>query len=304
MIMDTILIGGGTGLIGQELARRLKEKGYNIALLSRNNKKDIGFPVYHWDPDISQIDEGAISAADYIVNLAGANIGERRWTPQRRKLILESRVKSGALLLKSVCENGNKLKAFISASATGYYGAVTSDKIFSEADPPANDFLGETCRKWELSADMFEEHGIRTVKIRTGVVLSRHGGALAKMTIPVKMGFGSAFGNGRQYLPWIHIADLCDIYIRAIEDSNMSGSYDAVAPEHKTNKDFTRCLAQVLKKPFWFPDIPAIFLKAILGEMSAVLLQGSRVSSEKITATGYKFRFPDLETALNDLYRG
>ena len=301
--MDTVLISGGTGLIGRNLAARLKEKGYNAAFLSRNFKPTAGFPAYHWDPDKSEIDSAAISDADYIIHLAGANIGEKRWTKERRKLILESRIRSGDLLLRSLSGNSNKLKAFISASAVGYYGAVTSDKIFCEEDPPCDDFLGETCRKWEQSADRFEQIGIRTVKIRTGVVLSRHGGALAKMAVPVRMGFGSALGNGKQYIPWIHIEDLCNIYIKALEDSKIEGAYNAVAPDHRTNKDFTRSLAFSMRKPFWFPHIPAIVLKAIFGEMSAVLLKGSRVSSGKIMSAGFSFKFPDLENALNDLFR-
>lgn len=302
--MYKVLISGGTGLIGKYLASRLMEKGYNVALLSRNPVHEPGFTIYHWDPERSVIDSGAISDVDYIVHLSGANIGERRWTKGRRKLIVESRVQTGDLLFRTISGNGNQLKAFISASATGYYGAVTSDKIFFEDDPSANDFLGETCRQWELSVDQFEGLGIRTVKIRTGVVLSRQGGALAKIALPVRMGFGAALGNGRQYMPWIHIGDLCNIYIKAIEDIKMRGAYNAVAPDHRTNKDLTESLAHVLKKPFWFPNIPAIFLKALFGEMSAVILKGSRVSSEKITAAGYKFLYPELENALYDLFRG
>jgi uncharacterized protein (TIGR01777 family) len=218
-------------------------------------------------------------------------------------LILDSRIKSGDLLFRSVSGNAKKLKAFISASAVGYYGAVTSDKIFYEEDLPSGDFLGETCRRWEQSADRFEEIGIRTIKIRTGVVLSGHGGALAKMVIPVKMGVGSAMGNGKQYMSWIHVEDLCNIYIMAIEDVEMRGAYNAAAPDHITNKEFTKSLAQSLGKPFWFPNIPAFAIKTLFGEMSDILLKGSRVSSEKIISTGYSFKFPDLESALNDLFR-
>jgi uncharacterized protein len=301
--MDTVLISGGTGLIGTHLTAKLKEKGYNVALLSRNPVQKADLQIYHWDPGKSEIDSGAISDSDYIIHLAGVNIGERRWTRERRKLILESRVKSGDLLLRSVTGNSNKLKVFISASAVGYYGAVTSDKIFYEEDPPWGDFLGETCRKWEESADRFEENGIRTIKIRTGVVLSSHEGVLAKMIIPVKMGFGSAIGNGNQYMPWIHVEDLCNIYIKAIEDVKMRGAYNAVAPDHRTNKEFTKCLAQILGQPFWFPNIPSFAFRMLFGEMSDILLKGSRVSSGKIISAGYNFKFPDLENALNNLFQ-
>jgi len=301
--MESVLISGGTGLIGRYLAARLKEKGYKVALLSRDLKQETDFQVYHWDPAKSEIDPAAVSDADYIIHLAGANIGERRWTRERRKLILDSRLKSGDILLSSVSGNIRKPRAFISASAVGYYGAVTSDKIFYEEDLPSGDFLGETCRKWEQSADRFEEIGIRTIKIRTGVVLSSHGGALAKMAIPVKMGVGSAMGNGKQYMPWIHIEDLCNIYIMAIEDVKMRGAYNAAAPDRRTNKEFTESLAHALGKPFWFPNIPAFALRMLFGEMSDILLKGSRVSSGKIISAGYSFKFPDLGNALNDLFR-
>ncbi len=194
-----------------------------------------------------------------------------------------------------------KPKAFISASAIGYYGAITAEKVFYETDLPASDFLGETCRLWEQSADKFKNSDTRVVKIRTGVVLAEQGGALSKMIVPVKLGFGSAIGSGKQYMPWIHIDDLCNIYIKAIEDIQMSGAYNAVAPQHTTNVEFTRALASILKKPFWFPAIPAFMLKMIFGEMAEMLLRGSRVSSEKIIKAGYKFKFANLQAALTDL---
>ena len=214
--MATILITGGTGLVGIHLCRKLKEKGYNISILSRANKQDTEIPTYVWDIDNKEIEKEAIETADYVIHLAGANIGDKRWTTKRRQLIIDSRVKTGELIFDKTKESKIKLKAFISASAIGYYGTITSDKIFCETDLPSNDFLGETCRQWEQSADRFEELGIRTVKIRTGVALTKQGGALAKMITPVKMGIGSAIGNGKQYLPWIHIDDLCGIYIKAI----------------------------------------------------------------------------------------
>ncbi len=166
--------------------------------------------------------------------------------------------------------------------------------------PP--DFLGETCNSWEQAADKFSGIGVRTVKIRTGVVLSKEGGALSKLLLPVKLGLASAIGTGKQYMPWIHLDDLCDIYIQAIEDQALSGAYNAVAPEPITNKEFTRKMAQALHKPFWFPNIPAFVMKMLLGEMSTMLLKGSRVSSEKIQAAGYTFQFPELESALKDVF--
>lgn len=302
--MKTILITGGTGLIGRHLCRKLVEKGYDVVLLSRNRNRANSYPVYNWDPGKNEIEGEAIAMADYIIHLAGAGMGDKRWTKKRKLLIADSRIKTTELLFNKVRDTGFKIKAFITASATGYYGSVTSEKIFCESDPPGKDFLGEICRQWEQTAGKFEESGIRTVKIRTGIVLTKKGGALARMITPVKTGIGSALGSGRQYLPWIHIDDLCEIYIRAIGDAQMSGAYNAVAPEHVTNKYFMRTLASVLKKPFFFPNIPALVMKILFGRMSEILLNGSRISSDKILAENYKFSFPDLKSALNDLFHG
>ncbi|MDP1747413.1 MAG: TIGR01777 family oxidoreductase [Bacteroidota bacterium] len=299
--MLTILISGGTGLVGKHLSVKLKERGYRVAVLSRTSKKGIDIPAFAWDIEKKQIHKEAIETADCIIHLAGAAITKKRWTAKRKQLIIDSRVKSGQLIFDKVKENKNKLKVFISASAIGYYGAITTEKVFVETDPPANDFLGETCKEWERSADRFEELGIRTVKIRTGIVLSKQGGALEKMVTTVKMGIGSPLGSGKQYMPWIHIDDLCGIYIKAIEDTQMNGVYNAVAPDHKTNMDYVKILARKLEKPLWLPNVPSIAIKIIFGSMSEIILKGSRVSSEKIRAAGYNFLFPDLESALTDL---
>ena len=300
--METILISGGTGLVGRHLSKKLKAKGYNVAILSRKSRQDPYISTYAWDIDKKEIENKAIETADYIIHLAGENIGNKRWSAKRRQLIIDSRVKTGQLLFEKTKENKKRLKAFISASAIGYYGTIASDKIFHETDPPSNDFLGEVCRKWEQSADSFMKLGIRTVKIRTGIVLTKKAGALEKMILPIKIGIGSPIGNGRQYMPWIHIDDLCGIYIKAIEDIQINGAYNAVAPEYITNRDFMRTLALVLKKSFWFPKIPSIIIKIIFGKMSIVLLKGKRVSSEKIIKSGYKFIFPNLDGALSNLF--
>jgi len=202
-----------------------------------------------------------------------------------------------------VKETRRPLKAFISASAIGYYGAISTEQVFTELEPAAHDFLGKTCKLWEDSVDQFSELKIRTVKIRTGVVLASKGGALAKIIQPVKMGIGSALGNGNQYIPWIHIQDLCNIYLKAIEDNTISGAYNAVAPDNKTNKEFISILARELKKPLLFPNIPAFALQLIFGQRSEMLLKGSRISSLKIIETGFRFNFPSLENAIKDLIR-
>ncbi|TFG43196.1 MAG: TIGR01777 family protein [Bacteroidia bacterium] len=300
--METVLITGGTGLFGKHLSRKLKEKGYKVALLSRTSNTGPDLSVYTWNPEKNIIDPQAISKADYIIHLAGAGIGNKRWTKKRRELIITSRVRTCELLFKTVSESGGKLKAFISASGIGYYGAETSDKIFSETDQPSCDFIGDVCRQWEQSADRFGESGIRTVKLRTGIVLTGTGGALGRMIITVKLGIGSALGSGRQYIPWIHIDDLCRIYIKAIEDPSVTGAWNAVAPEHKTNREFMRTLAKILEKPFFFPSVPSFVIKLMFGKMSEILLNGSRVSADKIILSGFAFKFPSLENALRDLF--
>ena len=171
--MKTILISGGSGVVGRHLCEKLKDKGYDVCILSRTNRQGTEMSTYSWDAGKKTIEKEIFETADYIVHLAGANIGDKRWTAKRRQLIIDSRVKSGQLIFEKLNENKNKLKAFISASAVGYYGTIPTDKIFVETDPPSNDFLGNTCRQWEQSADSFEKLGIRTVKIRAGVVLSK-----------------------------------------------------------------------------------------------------------------------------------
>lgn len=298
---NKVLITGGTGLIGRELSKKLLQKGYEVAVLSRSKKKDADIKTCEWDPANNKIEEGAIETADYIIHLAGANLSDKRWTEKRKQIIVDSRVETAELLFNKVREAKSNPKAFISASAINYYGTVTSDRIFIENDPPAGDFLGETCRKWELSAHRFKDQGIRTVIVRTGVVLSDKGGAMEKIKIPVKAGVGAPIGSGRQYMPWIHLDDICNIYIKAIEDSSMQGAYNAVAPDIPSNKEFMRTLARTYKKPFLAPRVPAFVMKILFGEMSSVLLEGSRASSEKIMAAGFKFQFPEMETALADI---
>ena len=299
--MSRILIAGGTGLIGQHLSRKLLEQGYEVAILSRSKRNSAYTLSYFWNPDQNEIQKEAVNSCDYIINLAGANIGAKRWTSKRRQGILESRTNPAKLIFNNL-ENNHKLSAYITASAIGYYGAITSSNIYQESDTPANDFLGRTCKEWEEAADIFARAGIRTVKIRTGIVLSKEGGALSKLNIPIRLGFASAIGHGKQYMPWIHMDDLCNIYIQAIKANEMAGPYNAVAPEHITNKDFTRNAARALHRPFWFPNIPAFVLKLGFGQLSSMLLSGSRVSSEKLLAAGYSFQFPDIDSAFENLY--
>jgi len=298
--MATVLITG-TGLIATHLAEKLTKKGYHVTFLSRSEDPSSPYQIFTWDIKKQNIDAKAIATADYIVHLAGSNIGEHRWTEERKKLIIHSRVDSASLLFSEIKKQKKDIKAFISASGVGFYGAVTKEKIFSENDIPATDFLGQTCEKWEKSATAFEKLGIRTVKIRTGVVLAKKDSVLDKMIIPIKIGIGSAIGSGKQYMPWIHIDDICNIYIKAIEDINMQGAYNSTATDQKNNEEFMHSIAKVLKKPFWFPKVPSFTIRLLFGEMADILLKGSRVSNKKLLQSGFEFQFNDLKKALEDL---
>ena len=298
--MKKVLITGGSGLIGQRLSMKLHEKGYEVAILSRTKSNHTNTATYTWDIDLNIIDKEVINSCDYIVNLAGVNIGEKRWTAKRKQGIIKSRVESTKLIHNNIEKKNIRLKAFISSSAIGYYGAISKEEIFVETDPHANDFLGQTCKAWEGAALKFSDIGIRTVIIRAGIVLSKKGSALAKLISLTKKGIVTGLGSGKQYMPWIHIDDLCNIYIKAIEDTQMSGVYNGVSPDFISNNQFTKKVAQSLNKKLWLPNIPAFFLKLFLGELSIMLLTGSKVSSQKIEAAGYKFIFPTLDSALKN----
>lgn len=295
-----ILLTGGTGFIGKYLTDILIANGFAVSVLSRSEKNNSGAITYYkWDLERNYIDEEAILKADYIVHLAGEGIVEKRWTAKRKKDILESRTKPIDLIHSVLQKNNKSLNAFVSASAIGIYGAATSDEICTESTPPANDFLGMTCQKWEQASDKIEALGIRTVKIRTGIVLGRNEGFLKKLTPSFKAGFGAILGTGKQYVPWIHIEDLCRIYLKVIQEEQTKGAYNATVLDNTTNATLSKTLANLYGYSIWLPKIPSFILKIFLGEMSVAILSGQRVSSEKIKKTGLNFHFEDLEKALS-----
>ncbi len=297
--MTNILITGGTGLIGQHLYHILTKKDYKVLVLSRTKNEN---PTsFYWNIDKNYVDKQAIIQADYIIHLAGANIAKKRWIKSRKQLLIDSRVKTANLLFEAVKKWNTSLKGFISASGIGYYGAITTTKNFTEEDKPANDFISEICVEWENAANQFNTLNIRTIILRTGVVFAKKESALQKIVMPIKFGFGSAIGTGKQFMPWIHINDLSNMYLHAIENKNITGIYNAVAPESVTNKALSKTIATILKKPFWLPNIPSFLFKLGFGEMAVILLKGSKISSEKIEKTGFKHQFKKLETALNNL---
>jgi uncharacterized protein (TIGR01777 family) len=298
----SVLISGGAGMVGRYLTSVLLSRGYKVSHLSRHVNQFGVVRVYRWDPEKGILDPEYIKGTDYIVHLAGANIGNKPWTKRHRREIYNSRVKSADLLYRTVSENGINIKAFISASGTSYYGHVTSDNIYSEEDPMGSGFLASLCGEWESAAGQFESSGIRTVKIRTAPVLEiGNDSILSKLMKPARLGFVLRLGTENQYFPWIHITDLCDIYLKAIEDDNLKGVYNAVAPQHVTHGEFMRILAQIMRRPLIIPPVPAYVVKTVLGELSDLVLQGSRISSAKIEKAGYSFKFKDLRNALTDI---
>lgn len=294
-----VLLTGGTGFIGKHLTDVLIDNGFTVSVLSRSARENTSLITYYkWNLKSNYINEEAILQADYIIHLAGEGIVEKRWTKERKKVIIESRVQPIDLICSILKKNNKSLDAFISASAIGIYGAVTSPEICTEDSAPANDFLGKTCQEWEQAVDKIGALGIRTVKVRTGIVLGKNEGFLKKVAPGFKIGFGTVLGTGKQYLPWIHVEDLCAIYLKAITDQNLRGPYNACITDNTTNLTFSKTLANLFGYTIWLPKIPPFILKLVMGKMSAAVLEGQRVSSEKIKKTGFEFQFTDLEKAL------
>ncbi|WP_026461916.1 TIGR01777 family oxidoreductase [Adhaeribacter aquaticus] len=296
-----ILITGGTGLIGTRLSEMLIDQGYEVAHLSRQVPQFSHYKTFKWDLERNYIDDNVLSYADYIINLAGSSVAEGKWTKERKKEIVDSRIKSTRLLRECLSKTNHHVKAFISASAVGIYGD-TSDRLVTEESTYGNDFLAEVCKHWESAAWEIHEQQIRTCIFRVGVVLSNKGGALPQIARPIKLMAGAPLGSGKQYMSWIHVDDLCRLFIRAIEDTSFQGVYNAVAPNPVTNEQFTKILASVMHKPLTGLKVPAIGLKLALGEMSEVVLAGQRVSNNKLMRMGFTFDYHNVQQALESFY--
>jgi len=290
----TILITGGTGLVGQYLQKKLVNKNYIVRVLTRNPTRKNEF---YWNSTNNEIDENAFINIEYIIHLAGAGIADKRWTTKRKQEITDSRTKTTELLFNTIKKLKTPLKGFIAASAVGYYGAITSERIFKESDESASDFLGSVCQQWENSSLKFKTINIPTTILRVGIVLSKNGGALSKMNTPIAI---TPIATGKHYIPWIHIEDLTNMYLKAIEDITFTGIYNAVAPETKTSFSFAKILAKKTNKIFIPIGVPTFFLKIIFGEMAILLTTGSRVLSNKTEKSGFTFSYKILDKALED----
>ena len=303
-----ILISGGSGLIGRALTTELLKKGHEVSILTRDpqNPKDLPEKarLVQWDAVSTQGWAELVEETDAVINLAGENLaGEgffpKRWTPERKGKILSSRLNAGKALTEAIRQAKNKPAVFIQSSAIGYYGASES-KTFSENSPAGNDSMAQMAVQWEDSTREVENYGLRRVIIRSGVVLSRQGGALTRFLLPYRLFAGGPFGSGQQILSWIHIRDEVAAIIFLLENEKMEGIFNLTAPEPHSNKVFGKILGQVLKRPSWLL-LPGFVMRLIFGEVASVILEGQRVIPSKLIDSGFQFGFPKLKPALEDL---
>lgn len=289
-------------MIGSHLTTLLLEKGYEVSYLSRKKEPIPNVKVYKWDVSKGIIEEEALAKADYLIHLAGAGIADQRWTRERQQEIITSRTQSIELIARHLQGRPYKLKAFVSSSATGFYGANTGDIRLTEETRSGTDFLSHVTRSWENASELIHNVGVRTTKFRVGVVLSKEGGALPKIAAPIRWGVGSPLGSGKQWVSWIHIEDLCKMYIEALENEKWNGIYNAVAPTPVTNKDLTSQIAKVLKRPLWLPNVPSFALKILFGQMADVVLGSNYVVNDRIAkTTDFTYSFESVSAALQDL---
>lgn len=319
--MQTVLITGGTGLIGTALSRHLLDEGYHVIILSRNPREtaarhtvDASRNAFRssgrlmhsrWDIHRMTIDPAALREADYVVHLAGAGVADRRWSEARKREILESRTRSSTLLAESLRNIPNRVRAVVSASAIGWYGPDTG-RPFVESDPASDDFLGRTCWQWEQSIDPVSDLGRRLVKLRLGIVLSREGGALREFRKPLYLGMAAILGDGRQVVSWVHVHDICRAITHAITHDVMQGVYNLTAPVPVTNRALTLTLARQTNGRLFLPfRVPSWVLRLALGEMSVEVLKSATVSSRKIQEeAGFTFQYPGIDGAIAELIRG
>ena len=300
--MSTILIAGGTGLIGNRLSELLTIEGHQVIHLSRTENLSATYPAYAWDLQKKVIDERAVLQADYIINLAGTGIADKPWTKARKELIISSRTQSTALLLEAIKKTKHQPKAYLASAAIGIYGDRGNELLTEESAAGKKGFLAESCIAWEAAIKEVEATDLRTVAIRIGVVLANSGGAFPKMSMSLPFGVAPYFGFGQQWYSWIHIDDLARMFIHAIQQEDIEGFYNGVAPNPETNKALVEKMVQMSGKKALAVPTPAFALRLGMGEMADVVLSGAKISSQKIEDTGFQFLYPKLEDALKQLF--
>lgn len=297
-----ILITGGSGLLGRELTKELLALGYNVSHLSRSHGKDPHVKTFLWNVNKGQIDPHCIDGVDTIIHLAGAGIADKRWTNERKHEIINSRTKSIGLIYGLMKEKAHKVHLVISASGINYYGSDRGYELLTEDTQPSADFISDCCIQWEKAVDEGEQFGLRILKFRTGVVLTTEGGALPQLAMPVKWVVGSPLGTGKQWVPWIHHQDAIDTYLWGLENEQLTGVYNMIAPLPVTNKELTISVAKQLRRPLWAPNVPAFLIKLLFGEMASLVLGSTKASAQKIENAGFNFKYPDIASALKEIY--
>jgi len=301
--MKEVLIAGGSGLIGSRLSEILLKAGYNVSILTRgklitpvNNIKQ-----YAWDSENGILPNEAILNADYVVNLAGATIG-KRWTKAYKQELIDSRVKPTQLIVEKLNTLPHHVMSLLNISAIGYYGN-NSDHIFDEKSPSNNEFISKICQEWERAAEQLERYKAKLFILRIATVVSERGGAVPQMAIPVKLFAGSGLGSGQQSFPWVHIDDLCHAIFWCMENPGKADIYNVASPETTTNIEFVKAIAKHFKRPVFMPNVPGWALKLILGEFADSIIGSIKVSSAKIQDSGFRFKFPEIIDAIEDIYR-
>jgi uncharacterized protein (TIGR01777 family) len=298
--MTIILIAGGTGLIGSHLSGMLASEGYLVRHLSRKPNPSAAFPTYSWDPDTGKVDPAALEGVSYVINLAGAGIADKPWTKARRETIISSRVNGTNALREAILKMQKKPLGYIAASAIGFYGD-SGENWLDEHSPSGSGFLSESCMEWETAINGVATTGVRTVVLRIGIVLSAKGGALEKLAMPLRLHLAPYLGNGLQWYSWIHIEDVCRLFLFALQQETLEGVFNAVAPTPVRHRTLIQELVGACQtKAFRFP-VPALFLRMGMGEMADVVLDSTRVSARKILMAGFNFRFPGIGPALTNL---
>jgi len=298
-----VLITGGSGMIGRRLTARLHQDGHRVWILSRNPetaKIPDGAAAFAWDARTPEGWSDLVEEADVILNLAGANIGERPWTNERKALIRSSRLDAGQAVVEAVRLASHKPGLVVQASAVGYYGP-SETQTFEESSPAGRDYLAGVAVDWENSTRAVEDMGVRRVILRTGLLLARDEGVLPRTALPVRLFAGGSLGSGRQWYSWIHWKDEIEAIVFLMKHPEASGAFNLTAPAPRTNAEFMLALARTLQKPYWLPT-PGFALKTVLGEMSDLVLKGQKVIPARLPALGYRFQFGDLESALREIY--